>query len=274
MTVRVEGQQWWWSFKYDVDGNGTYNDAADITTPTELVIPAGKTIALKVTSNDVIHSFWIPKLNGKKDAVPGRVHDWWIQADKPGYYLGQCTEFCGLSHAYMRMAVRALSEDDFAKWLDDQQKPAQLPSDEAAKRGLATFVSQCTSCHQVKGVNGHDCEPLATGQEFSEEAFDPAKDCYQGVSTGWNGAAQVSGTAPNLTHLMSRARFISGLYNLYLDDGKPNVNTLAAWVRNPEDFKAMAPTPSRGNTFGRGMPTLPLTEAQISDLVAYLTTLK
>jgi len=240
------------------------------------VIPAGKPIALEVTSNDVIHSFWIPKLNGKKDAVPGRFHDWWLQADQPGYYLGQCTEFCGLSHAYMRMAVKALSEADYASWVADQQKAALPPTGEAAQRGLETFVAQCTSCHQIAGVNGHNCEPYPTGEAFDAETFDPETQCYPGVSHGWDGAAQVSGTAPNLTHLMSRTRFIGGLYDLWLNEAQtePNVNTMAAWIRNPEDFKTMAPVPSRGNTFGRGMPTLPLTDAQIGDLVAYLTTLK
>jgi cytochrome c oxidase subunit 2 len=273
MTVRVEGQQWWWSFKYDVNGNGTYDDQEDITTATELVIPAGKTIALHITSNDVIHSFWIPALNGKKDAVPGRIHDWWLEAEKPGYYLGQCTEFCGLSHGYMRMAVKALSEADFASWMADQKKPAAVPTDEAAKRGLETWISQCSSCHQIGGVNGHDCKPLP--ENATVEEYDPEVNCYPGVSQGWNGAAQVSGTAPNLTHLMSRTRFIGGLYDLYLDDGTtPAVNTIASWIRDPEDFKPMAPTPAGGNTYGRGMPTLPLTEAQIGDLVAYLITLK
>lgn len=274
MTVRVEGQQWWWSFRYDVDKNGKYDDPVDVTTPTEMVIPVGKPIALKITSNDVIHSFWIPKLNGKKDAVPGRVHDWWIEADKPGYFLGQCTEYCGLSHGYMRMAVRAVSQGDFDKWLADQQKPAQVPTDAAALRGLTTFTQQCASCHQVRGVNTTGCQPLATGQEFNPATFDPSKDCYKGVSQGWTRAAQVSGNAPNLTHLMSRERFIGGLYELHQPDGTPNVNTIAAWIRNPEDFKAMAPTPSRGEVYGRGMPKLPLTEDQIHDLVAYLTTLK
>lgn len=274
MTVRVEGQQWWWSYKYDLNGNGKFDDPEDLTTATELVIPAGKTVALKITSNDVIHSFWIPRLNGKKDAVPGRVHDWWIQADKPGYFLGQCTEFCGLSHGYMRMAVKALPEADFQAWLAAELKPAQVPTDAAAKRGLETFVSQCSSCHQVRGVNTTGCQALAEGATFDETRFKPETDCYKGVSAGWTRAAQVSGTAPNLTHLMSRQRFIGGLYELYNADGTPNTNTIEAWIRNPSDFKAMAPTPSRGNTFGRGMPKLPLTEQQIDDLVAYLTTLK
>jgi cytochrome c oxidase subunit 2 len=274
MTVRVEGQQWWWNYRYDVNRNGKFDDPVDVTSPTEMVIPTGRQIALKITSNDVIHSFWIPKLNGKKDAVPGRIHDWWLQADKPGYYLGQCTEYCGLSHGYMRMAVRAVSPADFDKWLQEQQKPAELPKDAAALRGLETWVSQCSSCHQIHGVNTTGCEPLPTGQDFNAAVFDPAKNCYKGVSQGWTRAAQVSGNAPNLTHLMSRQRFIGGLYELHLPNGSPNKNTIAAWIRNPEDFKAMAPTPSRGELYGRGMPKLPLTEDQIHDLVEYLTTLK
>ena len=246
MTVRVEGQQWWWSFRYDVDGNGSFDDPGDIPTATELVIPAGRPVALKITSNDVIHSFWIPKLNGKRDAVPGRIHNWWLEADEPGYYLGQCTEFCGLSHAYMQMAVKALSEEDYARWLEDQKRPAQVPEDPAALRGLETFTAQCASCHQIRGVNGTGCEPLPEGEEFDPADFDPETDCYDGVSQGWEGAAQVSRNAPNLTHLMSRQRFIGGVYDLYLPDGRPDTNTMEAWIRNPEEFKPMAPDPDPG----------------------------
>ncbi len=84
------------------------------------MIPAGQDINLEIHSNDVIHSFWIPALNGKKDAVPGREHPLRIEADEPGVYVGQCTEFCGLSHAYMRMRVIALEPAEFEKWLDNQ----------------------------------------------------------------------------------------------------------------------------------------------------------
>ena len=274
MVVRVEGQQWWWAFSYDVDGNGSFDDPVDIPTATELVIPAGRPVALKITANDVIHSFWIPKLNGKRDAVPGRVHDWWLEADEPGYYLGQCTEFCGLSHAYMRMAVRAVTDDEFSTWMEDQARPAEVPDGEAALRGLETFTAQCASCHQIRGVNGKGCEPLPAGTEFDPASFDPETECYEGVSEGLEAAAQVSGKAPDLTHLMSRRRFIGGVYELYLPDGTPDVNTIEAWIRNPQEFKPMAPDPNRATVYGRGMPTLPLTEEQIDDLVAYLTTLR
>lgn len=286
ITVEVTGQQWWWSYRYDIDGDGRFDGPEDIVTSTELVMPAGTEVALKLTSTDVIHSFWIPQLQGKRDVVPGRVHDWWIHADEPGYYLGQCTEFCGLSHAYMRMAVRAVTDEEFTQWVADQQRPAELPvDDEAAMRGLDVFVQQCTTCHQIEGVNSTDCEALPAGEEFDIDDFDPSTDCYEGVATGWEGAAQVSGNAPDLTHLMSRDRFIGGVYDLYLhEDGEPvldadgnrvpDINTMKSWIRAPEEFKPMAPDPSRGNTYGRGMPALPLTEDQLDDLAAYLTTLR
>jgi cytochrome c oxidase subunit 2 len=278
LVVRVEGQQWWWSYKYDLNGNGSFDDVEDLTTATELVIPAGQKVALKITSNDVIHSFWIPKLNGKKDAVPGRVHDWWLQADEPNkYFLGACTEFCGLSHAYMRMAVVTKTQADFDQWLVDQKTPAAVPLDDpAAMRGLEVFTQQCASCHQIGGVNSTDCVALTPeeSQEFEPATFDPETQCYKGIAEGWVQAAQVSGNAPNLTHLMSRKKFIGGLYDLYDENGNPARNTIEAWIRNPQDFKKMAPEATEYSDLGRGMPKLALTEAQLDDLVTYLLTLK
>ena len=117
MEVTVVGQQWWWEYRYDVDGD----DKADIVTANDLVIPAGEPISLTITSRDVIHSFWIPGLNGKRDAVPGRDHPLLLEADEPGVYRGQCTEFCGLSHANMKQRVVALSLADFQTWMEQQQ---------------------------------------------------------------------------------------------------------------------------------------------------------
>jgi cytochrome c oxidase subunit II len=120
IDVEVYGQQWWWEYRYDVDGD----DQPDIITANQMVVPAGRHIHLKIRSNDVIHSFWIPQLNGKMDSVPGRTNDWSIEADKPGLYQGTCTEFCGLSHALMRMEVKAVTADEFEAWKDEQLKPA------------------------------------------------------------------------------------------------------------------------------------------------------
>ena len=246
--VVVVGQQWWWEFRYyfegldDVDLSDARNlPPADIVTAGQLVMPIGQEIELSVTSRDVIHSFWIPALNGKRDAAPGRVHPWKLEADEPGVYFGQCTEFCGLSHSRMRMQAIALDPEDFQTWVDQQlvdQNPDQI-TDEAAARGLTVFENQCARCHVVNGVN----EDTSTGADL------------------------VSNAAPNLTHFMSRTTYAGGIFNLYEPDGTLDRTQLEAWIRNSPAEK---PAYAQGR---RGMPALGLSEDEIDDVVAYLQTL-
>jgi cytochrome c oxidase subunit 2 len=250
IPVTVVGQQWWWEYRYDVDHDGK----DDIVTANDLVIPAGEPVALTITSRDVIHSFWIPALNGKRDAVPGREHPLLIQADEPGVYRGQCTEFCGLSHGYMRMRVVALDARAYEAWSANQLEGAKVPTDELAEEGHQVFRTTCSQCHLVQGEGGN------------EDIF--------------NGAALVSGEAPNLTHFASRGVFAGSVFDLWRDlDGNGevdldelgqefNVAQLKAWLRNPPGEKPMAPDQARG------MPNLNLSEEQISALVAYLETLE
>ncbi len=252
LPVEVVGQQWWWEYRYDIDDDG----APDIITANQMVIPAGRMIDLEITSNDVIHSFWIPKLNGKRDAVPGYKNDWTLEADEPGTYQGTCTEFCGLSHAYMRMEVKALSPADFDRWVEDQLKPPAEPEPGSLEaEGRQLFEQQCAQCHQINGYDP-DAEP------------DPDTDGQP--NPDYRGAAHPlsSANAPNLTHLMSRDRFAGNLFALYDDEGQPNVANLGAWLRDPV---AMKPANAQQN---RGMPNLGLSEEQINALVAYLTTLE
>lgn len=233
VDITVIGQQWWWEYDYPAEG---------IVTANEMVIPAGRPTYLSITSRDVIHSFWIPRLNGKKDAVPGRVHKLTMEADKPGVYWGQCAEFCGLSHANMRMRVRALSEADWKVWVASQKEPAAAPATDAAQRGLTLFTQRCVSCHQVNGVNVADASDYL-----------------------------IAGAAPNLTHFASRSIFAGGTLELYQDGdtSKPlNRPGLEQWLRDPNSVKPMAADEKRG------MPNLNLTEAQIDDLVEYLSGLK
>ena len=166
IQVEVTGQQWWWQYKYDVNNDGNFDGPEDITTATELVIPAGREIALTTASNDVIHSFWIPGLNGKKDAVPGITSPLNMQADDPGIYRGQCTEFCGLSHANMRMLVRALPTDEYDRWVE---QPARGPRRSAHQRrraggpqglGVAVRPVPRDQGHQRRQARG---EPAAAG---------------------------------------------------------------------------------------------------------------
>ena len=126
MVINVTGQQWWWEYDYPVQTE--YGIKTPIITSGQLVLPVGTKVLLRETSRDVIHSYWIPALNGKKDAVPGRINLLRLQADKPGIYAGQCTEFCGLSHANMRMEAVALSKEDFAKWVANQQAAYSKPA--------------------------------------------------------------------------------------------------------------------------------------------------
>ena len=252
MEVTVIGQQWWWEYRYDVDGDGT----DDIVTANDLVIPAGEPVNLSITSRDVIHSFWIPALNGKRDAVPNRVHPLVLEADEPGVFRGQCTEFCGLSHGFMRMRVVALDPADYAAWQANQLEGAQEPTGELAKEGQELFRNTCSQCHRVRGPGGND-------------------DLFKG-------AALLSGAAPDLTHLASRGVFAGGVFDLWLDQdgngeiepdemgegGRLNVADLEAWLRDPPGRKPMAPDQARG------MPNLELTEEQIDALVAFLATLE
>ncbi|HLM64269.1 MAG TPA: cytochrome c oxidase subunit II [Acidimicrobiales bacterium] len=253
MTVRVEGQQWWWRYSYDVDGDGRFEDE-EPSTGTDLVIPAGVDVELEIHSNDVIHSFWIPSLNGKKDAVPGRTHTLTLNADEPGTYVGQCTEFCGLSHAYMRQRAVALPQDEFDDWLANQATEAEEPEEGTeAALGAELFTTQCSRCHVARGIND---------EEWADE----------GDKT------LVAGEAPELTHFATRGAFAGGTYNLWEDldgddiveydeiGGELNRIDLEAWLRNPPGQKPMAPE-------ARGMPNLQLQEEQIDQLVAFLQTL-
>ncbi len=254
ITVEVIGQQWWWEYRYDTNNDGT----PDIITANQLVIQAKQQVELRIRSNDVIHSFWIPQLNGKKDAVPGRVHDWTLKADAPGTFAGTCTEFCGLSHAYMRMEVKALSPEDFSAWIASQKKVPQKPAaGTLAAKGRDEFVSQCAQCHQI---NGYDPDAAVKDTDGT-----PNPD-YRGKNH-----PLTSDNAPNLTHLMSRTKFAGNLFDLYVGEGEnaqPNTSQIGDWLREPDKLKPMAADQNRG------MPNLKLTEDQIEALVAYLVTLK
>jgi cytochrome c oxidase subunit 2 len=264
LTVQVTGQQWWWEFAYDTDGDGEFTDEDLVLTANDLVIPAGVDVNLDIESNDVIHSFWIPALNGKKDAVPGRTHQLRVNADEPGTYVGQCTEYCGLSHGYMRQRIIAMPQDEFEAWLADQEDEAQTPSDAEAAAGAELFTTQCSGCHLARGINDEEFEEAGNGEELL-----------------------VSGNAPDLTHFASRGVFAGGIFDLWLDGdgddiveadeigGELNRSALEAWLRNPPAEKPMhAPyVPEPGDEPVRGMPNFNLQEAQIDQLVAFLATL-
>ncbi|MEY2969408.1 MAG: hypothetical protein RIQ64_2035 [Actinomycetota bacterium] len=277
MVINVTGQQWWWEYDYPVQEQ--YGITDPIITSGQLVIPTGTKVLLRETSRDVIHSYWIPALNGKRDAVPGRVHYLRLEADEPGIYAGQCTEFCGLSHAVMRMEAVALDKDDFTAWVKGQLSLAASPADGTlAKEGESVFLNQCVRCHQVNGLKKADGSPAIAAPEDNV----------------WSGAA------PNLTHLMSRNTFAGASWDLLTKECRKDVwgasseefgakyltgvteeclnqTDLRRWLRNAPAMKPMYADPTKLEpTDGkyRGMPNLGLSEDDIDKLVAYLATLK
>jgi cytochrome c oxidase subunit 2 len=175
LFVTVIGHQWWWEYRYEsYDGKSLGFTAAN-----ELHVPASddgtpRPIYLTLKSADVCHSFWVPRLAGKTDLIPGRVNSMWFQTKEKGLFVGQCAEYCGTQHANMLLRINVDSPGDFALWVENQQKPAI--EEPAASQGKAAFLSQsCVNCHTVRGT--------------------PAMGNY----------------APDLTHLMSRETLAAGV---------------------------------------------------------------
>jgi cytochrome c oxidase subunit 2 len=146
--ILVTGHQWWFDAEY---GYPEVNRNFKVTT--ELHIPVGKPVDILLQTRDVIHSFWIPKLHGKVDLVPGQVNHVRIQADAPGVYQGECGEYCGEQHAHMRLLVVAQSDQEYAAWVEQQRRPGAESDWNEAQRGREVFMSAaCPLCHTVRGT--------------------------------------------------------------------------------------------------------------------------
>jgi cytochrome c oxidase subunit 2 len=148
LTIKVTGHQWWWEVRYDdTDPSRTF------ATANEIHVPVGQPVLVQLTSADVIHSFWVPSLMGKMDAITGRTNEVQFTAGVPGVYRGQCAEFCGLQHAHMAMVVFADTPDKFAVWRQAQIASASQPTTPSQHRGQQVFLSNpCVTCHQVRGI--------------------------------------------------------------------------------------------------------------------------
>lgn len=140
ITINVTGHQYWWQFQYPEQ---------KINTASDLYVPTGTKIYVKLTSADVIHSFWVPALFGKQDTNPGLVNRLWFSVDKPGIYDGECAELCGASHALMDFKVIAVSPDQFKKWVSQMKQGAVQPQNALAQQGKQIFQKHCIQCHAI-----------------------------------------------------------------------------------------------------------------------------
>lgn len=148
LHIELVGWQWWWQANYARDG-----DAAGFTVANELHVPVGRPIVISLAAGDVIHSFWVPNLHGKKDLLPGIATTIELRADAAGVYRGQCAEFCGAEHALMAMTIVAEPPERYAAWAARQREPAGAPASALAVRGRQIFEqSPCAGCHTVRGT--------------------------------------------------------------------------------------------------------------------------
>jgi cytochrome c oxidase subunit II len=147
ITIAITGHQWWWEIQYD-DAIASRR----VVTANELHIPINRPVVLRVTSRDVIHSFWVPNLQGKRDLIPGYTTAIWLRADRAGLFRGQCAEFCGMQHAHMALDVVAESDQDFEGWLDARRQPGR-DSPASTRRGRDIFMqARCAGCHAIRGT--------------------------------------------------------------------------------------------------------------------------
>ncbi|MBV9346113.1 MAG: c-type cytochrome [Gammaproteobacteria bacterium] len=147
LVLDITGHQWWWEVTYAAD-----EAANTFTTANEIHIPVGAPVLVRLHAADVIHSFWVPKLTGKTDTIPGQTNLGWIQARRAGHYRGQCTEYCGWQHAHMGLEIIADPPAEFARWRARQLQPAPQAVSDAERHGRALLEFRCGSCHAVRGT--------------------------------------------------------------------------------------------------------------------------
>lgn len=266
MQIAVVGHQWWWEYRYPAEGTKLETSyPRDVLDPTdaeaakaegreqrkifgiprddrpvvvnanELHIPEGCNVRLNITSMDVMHNYWVPKLAGKIYAIPGKINLLNVEADRglasPGkshFIYGQCAEFCGTSHANMRFKVVVQTKADFQEWLASQAAPAKAPQTDLQKKGEALFAggAACSTCH------------------------------YLDSSKQWDVTVDAAKIGPNLAHVGSRQHFAGAIAPL-------DERNLTAWLRNPQEFKP-----------GSKMVIRQLKNDEIEALVAYVKSLK
>ena len=215
LQLAVTAKMWWWEVRYPGPGGTPH-----IASANEIHIPAGQDVYIGLGTSDVIHSLWIPALNGKMDALPGRMTGLTLHAARPGVYRGQCAEFCGEQHARMALHVVVHTPQDFDAWLAQQARPAVRPGNAYLERGRQAFIDQrCGACHAIRGIGA-----LAA-------------------------ADTVAPLGPDLTHVGSRLHIAAGTL-------RNHRGTLAGWIADPQSVKPGARMPGATDLDGETLRAL------------------
>jgi cytochrome c oxidase subunit 2 len=287
IDVTATGYQWWFQFKYESEMvKPPTGGEAPLVTANELVVPAGRPIRVHLRTVDVIHSFWIPKLAGKVDMMPNRANFLWFKADHPGYFYGQCAEYCGESHAIMKFRVIALDQADYDKWLANQKQPARTVTAQnaATEQPRVQFASlNLKDGRALSASPEFDANPLAAWRKQQEpEAGENAALVAQGrklfqektcVSCHTvRGHEGLGITGPDLTRVGARSTIAAGTL-------ENTAERLSQWLEDPRHFK-----PGNKMYFGGYMVQSPDgswkqnftldKDKDIPALVAYLHSLK
>ncbi|MFM9107758.1 MAG: c-type cytochrome, partial [Chloroflexota bacterium] len=233
--VEVYGKQWWWEIQYPDIPASESGDSGPLITANEVVVPQGASVLFSLRSNNVIHSFWVPQLSGKTDVMPGHDNKLQFVAENVGEYYGECAEFCGGAHAWMRFKVLVVPQEEFDAWVDAyQESPGGAANGDVAKVPAAYGV--CLVCHNINGTNANIAKNGLAGNPY-------------GIQAG-----------PNLTNLACRDTIAAGL----LENTPEN---LRLWLTHTDEVKDGVYMP---NYYKAGQ----ISDQQVDELVAYLSSLK
>ncbi len=247
LNVEAIGHQWWFEFRYPDH---------EVITANELHIPVNRPVGFKLESQDVIHSFWVPKIAGKVDMVPLNDNYLWMMGDEVGEYYGQCAEFCGIAHAHMRFRVIVDTEEDFNAWIAGMHTAPDLPAPFSTEAfGMMLFAGNCSSCH-----TNNSTSPGSYAQEVSSQ---------QARWNGWVSDIENSAivSAPNLTHFGTRSTLAAGIKDL-------NHESLVEWITDPSAIKIGTRMQDHAAIYNTADGKAKLTANEISDIATYLLSLK
>lgn len=246
--VQVLGKQWWWEISYpDLPANPDDPEAGPLITANEVILPVGANVVIDLVSNNVVHSFWVPQLSGKTDLIPGRNNRLQFDARQVGEYYGECAEFCGSAHAWMRFKVKIVTQEAFDAWVTAWRTPPTVDGnpETADVAEVPAAFGACLACHRVSGTNAQIApQGIAANPGYT----DPAT------------RQEVPGPGPNLTLLACRDTIAAGL----LENTPENVER---WLKQTDEVKEGVRMP---NYYKAGQ----INDEQVAELAAYLESLR